>query len=448
MFTIVGIAISVAVLALFVVNTRAGAVAFLLATLLCPYVTISGTSVRIEILVVPVLLALIVIKPRPASLRWPRLDTLYLAWYVWILTATLLGLLSASFTEVYWKDAYTLLRPALIVFLFYNIGFPALAFRQLASIFVYAAIPLSLLTVGQSYSNKLAETLTLNAYALSDRGFVDLLFQEEGGIVRGVSVFETAAYSATYFLLAIGTGLFLLLDASVHQGRTSRLFLMLSTAAALIAGIFTVSATFIAGLPLLLAWMLFVLGFANKVRLAGLVVLMALSLSPLMSQLLESNAPAQHYLEYQLDRVAKLTLFETRYNTDLGFIKSTIEAIGEKPLVGWGLAADPSVFVGDSSHVVLLYRGGVIGLMLFLSLLVYLVRISLNKGITGQILLLWLFVLLIAGLGCPSFTIPRLQDWWWAIAGISLQSHGVQRLFGRSAPVARVRPSDAPLVGK
>src|SRR5918995_5845624 len=127
MFTIVGIVISVAVLALFVVNTRAGAVAFLLATLLCPYVTISGTSVRIEILVVPALLALIVIKPRTASLRWPRLDTLYLAWYVWILTATLLGLLSVSFTEVYWKDAYTLLRPALIVYLFYNIGFPALA---------------------------------------------------------------------------------------------------------------------------------------------------------------------------------------------------------------------------------------------------------------------------------------------------------------------------------
>ncbi len=37
----------------------------------------------------------------------------------------------------------------------------------------------------------------------------------------------------------------------------------------------------------------------------------------------------------------------------------------------------------------------------------------------------WLFLLLIAGLGGPSFTIPRLQDWWWAMAAILLQSHEV-----------------------
>jgi hypothetical protein len=75
--------------------------------------------------------------------------------------------------------------------------------------------------------------------------------------------------------------------------------------------------------------------------------------------------------------------------------------------------------------VSLLYRGGAIGLVLFLGLLAYLGRSSLGRGTMGQILLLWLFVLLITGVGSPSFTIPRLQDWWWAIAAIVLQSNGV-----------------------
>ena len=35
-----------------------------------------------------------------------------------------------------------------------------------------------------------------------------------------------------------------------------------------------------------------------------------------------------------------------------------------------------------------------------------------------EILLFWLFVMLISGMGSPSFFIPRLNDWWWALCGI------------------------------
>ncbi|MBA3474883.1 MAG: hypothetical protein H0T57_16950 [Rubrobacter sp.] len=425
MATLVGIAISVIVLALFVVNARAGAVAFLLGVLFSPYVTVSGYSLRVELLLIPALLAVLIIKSRPLSLRWPPLNTLYFAWYVWISIATLLGLLGASFIEIEWRDLYTLLRPVLVLFVFYNIAFSASDFYKLAASFVYAAIPLSLLAVGQSYGSKLAETLTLNTYASPARGQIDRLLMDTGAIERGVSVFETAAYSATYFLIAVGTGLFLLLNASMHQGLTSRFLLLMSTAAALIGGVFTLSATFIAGLPLLLAWMLFVSGFANKVRLAGVALVLLLLLYPVMTQLVESNTAAQSWLEHEVDRVSTLSLFETRYDTSYGFVNSTIDAIRDRPLVGWGFANDESVFLGDSLYVVLLYRGGVIGLMLFLGLLAYLGRTSLSKGSMGQMLLLWLFLLLIAGLGGPSFTIPRLQDWWWAMAAILLQSHEV-----------------------
>jgi hypothetical protein len=107
------------------------------------------------------------------------------------------------------------------------------------------------------------------------------------------------------------------------------------------------------------------------------------------------------------------------------------------------------VFLGGSLQIVLLYRGGVIGVVLFLGLLAYLGRASLSKRSMDQIFLMWLFLLLMAGVTSSTFAIPRLQSWRWTMAGILLQSHRVRGLpRGAASVYAWVGLSDAPLVTK
>ena len=56
------------------------------------------------------------------------------------------------------------------------------------------------------------------------------------------------------------------------------------------------------------------------------------------------------------------------------------------------------------------------------------VRLCLQVEEFGEPILLALVLLLAVGLGAPSFSIPRLADWWWALVGILLWGNRSWRL--------------------
>ena len=88
------------------------------------------------------------------------------------------------------------------------------------------------------------------------------------------------------------------------------------------------------------------------------------------------------------------------------------------------------VFVGDSLYVSTLYRGGVFGLLLFLwvvwAILRHTWRYFRTVGIYGEVNMLsflWTLLSLVTSVGAGGgFLALRLQEWYWAIVGISLNA--------------------------
>lgn len=428
--TLLTVFVSVVVFMVFALRPKKGAPLLLVAVLFLPYLTISDISFRAELVLVPVLLFVLLTRRLHRGLALPPVVLALMIFWAWILLVTVVQAIyepSSWETSLFSVSTYTFLRPLLIVVLFYNLAFDHDDALKLVRVFVYSAIPLSLMVLGQSMGNDLTTRLTVAAYTTARRTPIENLLEEIGTIVRGVGVFESPVYAAIYFLMALGSGLLLLLMQPTERGAWKRqLAIGTSIFMAFLGGIFTGSATFISGVAVLFAWILLRLNLQARFRFATVGVALVVPLFLSVRYLLEGNSLVQGNLLYQLERVLTFTLFETRYNIGTGLLDPLVAAVGERPLVGWGWTAQEGVFLGDSIYLVILYYGGLIGLGLYAFALWEVARHAFRTGSFGAIVLLWLVLLLATGVGAPSFFAPRLQDWWWAMVGVVLYLHNYE----------------------
>lgn len=415
MITAVALLALVAVIVAFATDARRGLYAFLLAVLAAPYLDLGGAAFRVEHVLVPVLLLLLLVKGHPLMLGGAVWG--YFGWWTWQMIATLLPSPGAGTSELSWVTVYTLLRPLGVVVLFSS---PLIEERDLGRLtrwFVLSAIPLGALAQLQLLGSPSATTLTVLAYTSPGRTPVADLLAQLGIIVRAVSVFESPTYAGSYFLLAAGCGGLLLLRP-IPGAEGARGPLLVATLMAILGGVATLSATFLAG-GVLVVFLLF--AFARgRARVWFLVVGGALLAGTAFFVARNFAGPeaASGTFAYQLERLRTFGVLTSRYSESGGITIDAIGAIRERPLVGWGLSAPEGVFVGDSLYILVGYYGGLVGALLFLATIGLAAQRGLSRSRTAPVVLLWLIVLLASGLGSPSMFIPRLQEWWWAVVGM------------------------------
>jgi hypothetical protein len=298
------------------------------------------------------------------------------------------------------------------------------AMRKVLRLFVLASIPLGLLAVAQVLNYGPARTATGELYGSFSRTAIAVqTARVAGGYVwRAVSVFENVGYAATYFVMAVGAGVMMIMFGRKNSPLSSRLLTLCATIAAFVGGVFTMSATFWAGLALVavIAGLHFRRG--NWFRSALWAVVILTLVVSVGYALLEEGGNLTTTTQYMiLTKVLGGQGLAVRYGglDSSEAIFSAIDSAMQRPIVGWGVSRPVGVVVNDSLYVYLLHSGGIIGILLFAAFAYQYVALSQRcvpevKAITRM----WFAVILICGLGGITIFIPRLCDCWWGFSGV------------------------------
>ncbi len=365
------------------------------------------------------------------TFKWHSILSRYGLFLVVIILSTLLALSDKTFEKSLMQLAisfYGILRPLLVMFLFLNVPANEKFVQRILQAFVWLSVPIALLSIGQTLGVSVAQEITLRGYTSPWRTPVFRLLEERGEIIRSTGVFESPVYNAVYLLLVLVTIGWALISG-VHNF-ANRWVLYLLFGLIVIAGITTLSSTFLLGMIFTAGVLLVFLGLRHTKRLLGFAiggifvigVFMTFSLPYFMQQPTFAGT-----LSYQINRNLSGTVLDTRYDPTSGVLSKTYRAIEQRPILGWGLIKAEDVFVGDSIYISVLYRGGVVGLSIFLwtiyGILKHAWRSRYQEGTQGEIgwvTFLWTLLLLAVGMGSPSFFLLRLEEWYWAVVGLSL----------------------------
>jgi hypothetical protein len=415
--------------------------AYLIGALVLPAFSIGNLVVRFE-LVYCLWLVLVLFfhrAVRASPLGWHSVLSRYGLFVACVAAATLaVYSTTPNLITNKWYDQlmslYGLVRPLLLLVLFVNVPIDQRFVRRVLWAFLLLSIPLAALSIGQTLGLAIANRITISGFTSPWRTPVAVMMEQLGAIVRSTGVFESPVSNALFFLLVL-----IVAGHMLMRGRQKPLFqwfLYLSIGLALMGGITTLSSTFLLGLGVCVG--LFVLfvwprykrrflrkaaGVAGVVGLTGIFIVFWLSRSHLFSGT----------LQYQIGRILFGAVLQTRYESQSGWLVGTIKAIGQRPILGWGLAQIEGAFVGDSLYVSILYRCGIVGLLVFSWMLWTVLRHTWRtRGAGGspndpsQITFLFTWLLLAVGVGSVSFFVLRIQEWYWALLGMSLNRRLIQ----------------------
>lgn len=431
-YNILALVLSLFFLLLPFLSEKKALMLYLIGSLIFPYLHLGDLAVRFELIyaiwLLFVLLAKMLVKPGP--LRWHPVSSLYILYFMVAVTSTSLSLVQYDVSLIGSSIAlYGLLRPLLVLFLFMNVRIDEQFVRSALWWFLFLSLGISALSVLQSLDIGLITKATEALYSSTFRTSIEKLTQAFGFLLRSVGVFESPVYNAVFILIVLLVAVNMLLQ---EQDARHRLILCLAIFLAAIAGITTISSTFLIGSIVILGIVVWD-NFRYYKRIFRLA-LVSMSISLILFFITFTFVSQTEYLKgplnYQLDRIVSGKVFKSRYSPEEGILRGTYKAIADRPLIGWGNVKQEGVFAGDSIYMATLYQRGVIGFLVFISIFCILIhRNSTNSSLPGiagfinkltlQITIIFLFV----GIGAPSFHILRIQEWYWALVGMTLNSH-------------------------
>lgn len=415
-------------------SLRWGVILYLIGALIFPSLWLGETTaVRFELIYCLWLLFVFFLRIAVLNLafRWHPVLSKYGLFLLVIVLSTMFALVGRSSEGSLIEEAvslYGILRPLLVMWLVLNISVDERFASRVLQALLWLTVPIALLSIEQTLGANIAQQVTLQGYTSPSRTPVFNLLEELGVITRSTGVFESPVYNAVYFVLILTTVGFALVIGSPAFGSKRFLYLLFGLAA--VAGTTTLTSTFLMGATLAVAVLVFMLGYRYPKRLlqfavaiAGVASMFVIVGLPYFTQ----QGAFAGTLNYQVNKILSGTLLYTRYSSEDGQLRGTYEAIQERPVIGWGLTEREGAFVGDSLYISVFYWGGIIGLGSFLwlvcSILKHAWRNRGEESLRGQIswmVLLWTLLLLATGVGSPSFFILRLQEWYWALVGVSL----------------------------
>lgn len=417
-------------------SLRWGVMLYPVFALVFPVLGIGDAAVRFELVYCLWLIFLIFVHKAAQNgrFKWHTILSLYTLFLIVVTISTTLALSSKRAEGSVFQilvQFYGIFRPLLVMFLFINVPATHKDVRWLLSAFIWLSIPIALLSIGQTLGVGIAQEITLHAYTSPWRSPVFRLLEERGGILRATGVFESPVFNAVYLLIVLVTSAYLFIRSK--QSTWQRFTLYLSFGLVLVAGITTLSATFLLGIAvttLLLCAFLWIKYPRRFLRFTMTIVSLAIILSFLAIPKLLENPLIAGSLRYQTERILQGEALKTRYDPSGGILATTYQAIAERPILGWGITEVEGAFVGDSAYISLLYKTGILGLALWLSLIFFILystwRFRKIRDLYGNInwlVFLYTLLLLAVGVSAPSFYILRLQEWYWALVGLSLNPY-------------------------
>jgi hypothetical protein len=346
--------------------------------------------------------------------------------------ATLLVYPNGVSTTASWIDVYSLFRPILVMAVFQTAFANADArvavqeggSRRVLRLIVFAAIPLGLLAIAQTLDFGPFRDITNLAYSSASRqvvGAAQTASESMGYAWRAVAVFENVSYAATYFVAAAGIGVLMLMFERKRSRRSYQLLLLLATAAAIVGGIFTMSATFLAGITLVMAAVCLMSprGNRRRVTLLGVVILSFAGLAGYAVFTGTSNLAAATRYTILTKILAGGGVAERYGGQDTSLpIFAAIDSALQRPIIGWGIAYPIGVIVNDSLYVYLAYTGGLIGILLFCMFLRQ--QFILSRRFIPEVRAIsriFIMIFLFCGLGSITMSIPRFCDCFWGFTG-------------------------------
>jgi len=430
--TIIWLALSVVGVALSFFSIRWALVYYLVGSLIFPVLWLGEIAVRFETVYCLWLFFLVLFNKlkKNTIFRINKIMKVYGLFLVIVLLGTLVNISSSdqNFLELS-VQFYGLARPFLVMFLFSNASLPLYTVESIIWVFMYLNIPIALLSIGQSLGLYLAERITVLGFSSPWRTPISNLLLSTGRILRSTGVFESPVYNGVYFTLVLCVASVLLLQSAPNGFK--KWFLYGNIGLAFLGGISTLSSTFLIG-----SLVVIVLVTATSVKAkhyrAYWAYVMGLCIMLLFTALAINAFAADPVifseLEYQVRESFSGRMFDSRYGSDNTVLVSVYRAVLEKPLLGWGFVNMEDVFIGDSVYLTVLYRGGILGSVMFFLVILRILRHSLyllNKtfpdAVIGAVSLLWTLISLAEGLGSGgAFYVPRLQEWYWAVVAIAM----------------------------
>jgi len=382
------------------------------------------------------------------TFRWHPILSRYGLFLVVVILSTMIAYLSEASEGSLMQSLvsfYGILRPLIVMFLFLNVPVDEKFARRILWAFVWLSIPIAFLSIGQTLGLSVAQEITLRGYTSPWSTPVFRLLEERGVIIRSTGVFESPVFNAIYFLMVLITAGFLLMRGG-HKP-FHKWVLYLSLGLALVAGITTLSSTFLLGVVAVAGFLVVFFYPRYRRRFLRIAIASACVIGLLILFFLPYFSQQPLFLgglSYQFQRILSARVLETRYDPEVGILANTYKAIAQRPILGWGLTQVEGAFVGDSLYVSILYRGGILGLLLFLwvawAILRQTWRYFRTVGIYGEVnmlCLLWTLLSLVTSVGAGGgFLTLRLQEWYWAVIGISLNAY-LAKAQSRSREVNR-----------
>ncbi len=412
------------------VSLQKAALLYLIGSIIFPYLHIEGLAIRFEVVYSLWLFVVLLAKTmiQRTSVRVSQTALLYFMWLMVVLMATLMahGQHVGQFTDIL-ITLNGLLRPLLVLLVFANVSIDPRFVRSAIWIFLGLSIGTNLFTVVQFLGFDVAPKIVEHFYlSPAMRAPFDSLMAGHGRLVRAMSVFESPVSNAVYTLIVILICFNIVLQAE-RNGRL-RVVLLLVAGLAAIAGIMTLSATFLVGIMVMLGILLWhnvrfpmrLFRLARRIAVMCTMALFIVWFSPTLQEL------GRGQIAFQIQRISTGQLFASRYEPETGALVSLWAACKESPIIGMGTILMEDVFAGDSLYGVVLYQSGLVGLTLYLFVFYWVIRRSSNKknlpgtfGFINSLVVQMTLLLLALGLGISTFHIRRVSEWYWVVVGIS-----------------------------
>lgn len=429
------IACCVAVLAVYFVKPAWSIWAWLLCETLSPVIFLNDESYRIEHLVLWPLAALVIFARRRGQQAIEKpvalLMVLLFVQAIWVVVTTVAMIVFQECSNALPVHPASLLleiRPLLIVWICSQLLHSEQDGIRWLNLFLVTSLPVAVLSIGQVLVLDPVLQLTDQCYVGRFRSAVGLEVAGEVGIMRAIGVFENVSYAGTYFALVLWTAVAAVMEKRLRPSRAKLAVACTAIPLSLVGGAATCSATFLGGaavgavtlaIVLRRKWTLAVISGSLAAGIAGAVWF------DLVPPDLQYNM-----IEAPWEKIVSGRGMSERYGGTDGNVARVYEKAWERPFTGWGLMQTADVVNNDSLYVGTFYSGGLVSVLVLLSITVVIFVHTREHGVFGNVYRIWLSVLLACGIGCPSFALPRILSWVWVGATllfVSAKSRSVRR---------------------
>jgi len=413
----------------YIIDPIKGVYIYIFACLFFPYISLFSVTFRIELLVVPFLVAAVLVRNKERTIV-PSVLLIWLLFVTYCVVVSFFKVPDTNGSSLNYLEFYNYLRFGGLIIIGANSKFSRADLLKLSVFFFYLSVPIAILALGVASGNALATNITQIFYTSPSRIVFEnqIAYIDSGYSFRSIGVFENVSFYASYLLVVLMLGVTFVLNKQIDlKSIKNRILFIIVIIINLLAGVSTSSLTFYVGVVFIFIYIVIKKPLVSIRLVLGLLAIFVIFGAIFYNKIAES---AQQYIDvFQYlyhsflngDKLGERYALSGRENGNLTNI------IHHSWFSGNGFRSYDKVVVNDSLFLEFFYQAGVLGGLILLFFIGVIFFNSFKKpGIKNQKIYLVFSIILIAGLGCNSISIVRLTEWLWILIGM-LSTAGLKR---------------------